>query len=159
METITDDGASHEISYRTRHRHVAAARGKAADAGSCADCGGPAEEWSQIHGTDGLSPAGYEPRCIPCHNRYDGKGRLGPRVVSDGPRFDPEGPQLVYMAIADEIAGQIDRGELQSGDRLLSEAALAEEFGAARMTVSRAIRELRERGLVHTVIGKGTYVS
>jgi len=26
------------------------------------------------------------------------------------------------------------------------------------MTVSRAVRELRERGLVRTVIGKGTYV-
>ncbi len=27
------------------------------------------------------------------------------------------------------------------------------------MTARRAVRELRERGLVHTVIGKGTYVN
>lgn len=79
--------------------------------------------------------------------------------MADGPRFDPDGPQLVYMAIADDIAGHIESGEMVSGDRLLSEAALAEEYGAARMTISRAIRELRSRGLVHTVIGKGTYVS
>jgi GntR family transcriptional regulator len=35
---------------------------------------------------------------------------------------------------------------------------MAEEYGVARMTVSRAVRELRERNLVITVIGKGSYV-
>ena len=75
-----------------------------------------------------------------------------------GPRFDPHGPGLVYMLIADDIAGQIDRGELVPGGRLPGEAALAEEYGAARMTIRRAIRELRERGLVTVVTGKGTYV-
>jgi DNA-binding GntR family transcriptional regulator len=62
------------------------------------------------------------------------------------------------MQIADDIAGQIERGELQPGARLPSEADLAEHYGAARMTTSRAVRELRDRGLVRTVIGKGTYV-
>ncbi len=76
----------------------------------------------------------------------------------DGPRFDPRGPELVYMQIADDIAGQIERGELAPGDRLPGEADLAAEYGAARMTVRRAIRELRERGLVRVVTGKGTYV-
>ena len=77
----------------------------------------------------------------------------------DGPRFDPRGPGLVYMLIADDIAAQIGHGELGPGARLPGEAALAAEYGAARMTVRRAIRELRERGLVIVVTGKGTYVA
>jgi len=76
----------------------------------------------------------------------------------DGPRFDPRGPHLVYMLIADDIAGQIERGELGGGQRLPGEADLAAYYGAARMTVRRASRELRERGLVKVISGKGTYV-
>jgi GntR family transcriptional regulator len=76
----------------------------------------------------------------------------------DGPRFDPRGPALVYMLIADDIAGQIERGELGPDARLPSENELTQIYGAARMTVRRAVRELRERGLVNVVSGKGTYV-
>jgi GntR family transcriptional regulator len=75
-----------------------------------------------------------------------------------GPRFDPRGADLVYMLIADDIAAAIGAGTYAAGQRLPSEAALAEEYGAARMTVRRAIRELRDRGLIRTVYGKGTYV-
>ena len=77
----------------------------------------------------------------------------------DGPRFDPRGPHLVYMLIADDIAAQISRGELVPGQRLPGEADLAAHYGAARMTIRRAIRELRERGLVKVLSGKGTYVT
>ncbi len=79
-------------------------------------------------------------------------------MAKDPPRFDPEGPGLVYMLIADDIAGQIERGELRPGQRLPGEADLAAHYGAARMTIRRAARELRERGLVIVVTGKGTYV-
>lgn len=82
-------------------------------------------------------------------------------VVADGEgrRFDPHGPDLVYMLVADDIAARIDRGELPPGARLPSEADLAMEFGVAKMTARRAVRELRERGLIRTVIGKGSYVT
>jgi DNA-binding GntR family transcriptional regulator len=73
-------------------------------------------------------------------------------------RFDPRGPELVYMQIADDIAGQIGRGELVSGQRLPSENDLAADYGVARMTVRRAARELTERGLIRVVTGKGTFV-
>ena len=76
----------------------------------------------------------------------------------DGKRFDPRGPELVYMGVADDIAGKISRGELVSGARLPGEADMAAEYGVAKMTARRAVRELRERGLVRTVVGKGTYV-
>lgn len=77
----------------------------------------------------------------------------------DGRRFDPKGPELVYMLVADAIAAKIASGELAPGARLPSELDLAAQYHVARMTVSRAIRELRARGLVRTVIGKGTFVT
>lgn len=76
----------------------------------------------------------------------------------DFPVIDPSGPQLVYMVVADHIAGQIASGKLKPGSRLPGELDMAATYGIARMTAARAVRELRERGLVHTVRGKGTYV-
>ena len=73
-------------------------------------------------------------------------------------RFDPRGPELVYVLVADDIDAQIARGELRPGDRLMGEAEMAAHYGIAKMTARRAVRELRERGLVRTVVGKGSYV-
>ena len=73
-------------------------------------------------------------------------------------RWDPSGPVLIYRAVADDIAGQIARGELVPGARLPSLDALAEHYGIARMTARRAVRELTERGLVTVIVGKGTFV-
>ncbi|MFD3533543.1 GntR family transcriptional regulator [Streptomyces sp. NPDC058664] len=74
------------------------------------------------------------------------------------PDFDPQGPQLVYVAVADHIAARITAGELSPGARLPAERDLAEEYGVAYLTVRRAARVLRERGLILTVHGKGTFV-
>jgi DNA-binding GntR family transcriptional regulator len=79
--------------------------------------------------------------------------------MTDGPVFDPRGPALVWAQISGDIAGQVQRGELAAGDRLPSEAALAEHYGAARGTVRRALADLRDRGLIVTVFGKGTFVA
>ena len=62
------------------------------------------------------------------------------------------------MLIADDIAGQIERGDLVADQRLPGEADLVSQYGAARMTIRRAVRELRERGLVKVISGKGTFV-
>jgi GntR family transcriptional regulator len=83
---------------------------------------------------------------------------LGVASVAGDKRFDLAGPELVYVMVADDIGAQIGSGELVSGARLPAETALAAEYGVARMTASRAVRKLRERGPVRTVIGKGTYV-
>ena len=74
------------------------------------------------------------------------------------PKIDPSGPELVYVVIADHLAGQIASGKIPVGGRLPGEIAMAAEYGVARMTISRAVRELRERGLIKTVVGKGSYV-
>ncbi|MFE4653607.1 GntR family transcriptional regulator [Streptomyces sp. NPDC056707] len=77
----------------------------------------------------------------------------------DMPVINPAGPQLVYVVVADHIAAQIADGRLPVGARLPGELAMAEMYGIARMTVARSVRELRERGLVVTVRGKGTFVA
>ncbi|WP_071654583.1 GntR family transcriptional regulator [Mangrovactinospora gilvigrisea] len=75
------------------------------------------------------------------------------------PAFDPQGPELVYVALADHIAARIAAGELHPGSRLPSERDLAAEYGVAYLTVRRAAVVLRERGLITTVHGKGTFVN
>ncbi|WP_250214613.1 GntR family transcriptional regulator [Acrocarpospora catenulata] len=64
----------------------------------------------------------------------------------------------VYVQIADVIAKRIANGDLKLGDRVPSEKDLMEEFGVAQMTARRVHRELRERELVHTVQGEGSFV-
>lgn len=99
-----------------------------------------------------------------CSTTCVSAGQRGHTVVGmvrddDMPVIDPAGPQLVYVVVADHIAAQIADGRLPVGARLPGELAMAELYGIARMTVARAVRELRERGLVVTVRGKGTFVA
>lgn len=56
--------------YRSRHTRVSRARGKASDQ-TCVDCGNPATDWSQRHGTMGNDPQDYSARCKKCHAAYD----------------------------------------------------------------------------------------
>jgi hypothetical protein len=59
-------------SYKARHERIYRARGCASQY-PCADCGQPAAEWSQVHGTTGNDPGHYVARCKPCHTTYDGQ--------------------------------------------------------------------------------------
>jgi DNA-binding GntR family transcriptional regulator len=81
--------------------------------------------------------------------------------VSDDPRdlIDHESGRPVYQQLADIVAAQIAAGTLVVDRPIPAEARLAEEYGVARLTARRAVRELRERGLVYTVQGKGTFVA
>lgn len=79
--------------------------------------------------------------------------------MQDPPEWETSGPRLVYMQVADWVAARIESGELQPGMKLPAERDLAAEIGVAYMTVRRAMRELRERGLVVSVVGRGTYVA
>ncbi|MDA2812007.1 winged helix-turn-helix domain-containing protein [Nocardiopsis sp. RSe5-2] len=74
-------------------------------------------------------------------------------------RLNLTGPQLAYVAVADHIAARIEAGELRPDMQLPPERELAEEYGVAYMTIRRANKELRERGLIVTVHGKGTFVA
>ncbi|MCH0540519.1 winged helix-turn-helix transcriptional regulator [Streptomyces sp. MUM 203J] len=75
-----------------------------------------------------------------------------------GWRPDPASRIYVYVQIADHIADLIRAGDLPVGARLSSEPDLAAQYGVGINTLRRAIRELRERGVVDTVPAKGTFV-
>ena len=67
-------------------------------------------------------------------------------------------PARKYRRILDELQGDILRGDYRTGDKLPSEADLIKRFGASRITVGRAVNELRNLGLVERRAGSGTYV-
>ncbi|PSM39298.1 GntR family transcriptional regulator [Streptomyces dioscori] len=64
----------------------------------------------------------------------------------------------MYLQVVHHIAEQIRTGRLAAGARLPAERDLAEQYGVAVNTVRRAVRELRDQGLVLTVPIKGTFV-
>jgi DNA-binding LacI/PurR family transcriptional regulator len=63
-----------------------------------------------------------------------------------------------YQQVCAALRGDIQSGRLGRGDRLPSEATLGRVFGASRITVGRAVRELQLAGLVERRAGSGTYV-
>ena len=79
--------------------------------------------------------------------------------MSDHPAIDPAAPKLVYLQVADHITGRIAAGELQPGARLPAERDMAAEYGVAYDTIRRATAVLRERGLIITIIGRGTFIA
>jgi len=72
------------------------------------------------------------------------------RVRRDG------GP--VYLALADALEAAIRSGELQAGEQLPPQRALARRLGVDFTTVTRAYGVARERGLVEGTTGRGTFV-
>jgi DNA-binding GntR family transcriptional regulator len=63
-----------------------------------------------------------------------------------------------YVRIADDLERQIRSGKIPAGGKLPGELELAEVYSVSAGTVRRAVRELRERGLVGTLPAKGTFV-
>jgi GntR family histidine utilization transcriptional repressor len=64
-----------------------------------------------------------------------------------------------YRVIKDHVRRQIARGRWTPGTRIPSENELVREFGAARMTVNRALRELASDGMLTRSQGRGTFVA
>lgn len=64
-----------------------------------------------------------------------------------------------WQQIHDHLRDGINSGRWREGDRLPSESELCAQFGVARMTVSRALRELAARQLVQRVQGAGSFVA
>ncbi|MFE5189188.1 GntR family transcriptional regulator [Streptomyces sp. NPDC056628] len=71
---------------------------------------------------------------------------------------DLDGPEPLYEQIASVLAARIADGSYPPRRRIPSEAAITEEFSVSRPTARAAVQLLVERGLVHTVRGKGSFV-
>lgn len=71
--------------------------------------------------------------------------------------MDPLGADFAYVQVANNIAVRIETGEITH--KLPSERSLAEEYGVAYQTVRHAMKVLRERGMIITRQGRGTFVA
>jgi GntR family transcriptional regulator len=67
--------------------------------------------------------------------------------------------ELAYVRVAADIESEIASGALQPGTRLRAERELAEHYGVAYGTMRRATKLLREKGLIVTIHGRGTFVA
>ncbi len=92
-------------------------------------------------------------------------GTINPAVVGPGltamKAWTPalqgrNGPR--YLAIADAIADDIVAGRLAPGDRLPPQRTLAEWLSLDFTTVARGYVEAGKRGLVESIVGRGTFV-
>jgi GntR family transcriptional regulator, arabinose operon transcriptional repressor len=66
--------------------------------------------------------------------------------------------QPKYRQILDQLTRDIVMGLYVPGQRFPSEAALVKRFGASRITVGHALRELQGNGFIDRVAGSGSYV-
>ncbi|MEU9579683.1 winged helix-turn-helix domain-containing protein [Streptomyces chilikensis] len=67
--------------------------------------------------------------------------------------------RYAYVRLADDIEAEIRSGRLPLGAALPGERAMITQHGVSIDTVRRALKVLRERGLVTTVPHKGTFVT
>jgi GntR family transcriptional regulator len=73
--------------------------------------------------------------------------------------IDREGPVPIYQQVASVLRARIEAGDIAPGRPVPSEASLMQEFEIARETARKAVRVLRDEGLVQIVQGRGAYVT
>jgi DNA-binding GntR family transcriptional regulator len=71
--------------------------------------------------------------------------------------IDPEAPDPVYLQLAKVLEDGIRSGRVRG--RLPGERSLAEEYGVSYGSVRHAMQLLRERGLIRTIHGRGTFAT
>lgn len=65
----------------------------------------------------------------------------------------------IYEQITNQIKDMIMRGEFRGGEALPSMRALAKDLHISVITTKRAYEELERSGFIHTVVGRGSFVS
>jgi len=73
--------------------------------------------------------------------------------------MDDTSGQSLRSRIAAHVISQIVQGVWKEGGRIPSESELTHVFGASRMTVHHALRDLTARGFLVRRSGAGTYVA
>jgi GntR family transcriptional regulator len=73
--------------------------------------------------------------------------------------LDAASPKPLYEQIKEFILHHIQEGTFKPHTRIPSERELAQRFGVNRLTVTKAIKELEQAGLVYVRIGKGTFIA
>jgi DNA-binding transcriptional regulator YhcF (GntR family) len=69
-----------------------------------------------------------------------------------------DGRRPIYLALIEALETAVREGELQPGDQLPPQRAVADQLGIDFTTVTRAYGAARARGLVEGAVGRGTFV-
>jgi len=80
-------------------------------------------------------------------------------MVRDQLSLRPEAPEPLYQQVKQFVIDGIRSGEWGDTKRLPSENLLVSQLNVSRMTVHRALRELKSEGVIVRVPGRGTFVS
>lgn len=72
--------------------------------------------------------------------------------------LDAASPIPLYQQIVEQVRRLTALGALRPGDRFLTVRELAAKARVNRNTAARAIQELEREGIVHTRVGRGTFV-
>ncbi|MBF8187300.1 winged helix-turn-helix transcriptional regulator [Nonomuraea sp. K274] len=64
----------------------------------------------------------------------------------------------MYVRVAEHLAARIESGDLRPGQKLPPERELATEYGVAYHTIRKAMQILRDRHMIASVHGRGTFV-
>jgi GntR family histidine utilization transcriptional repressor len=68
-------------------------------------------------------------------------------------------PAAPYARIKQHLKNELARGRWPPGAAMPSDAELVAQFGVSRMTVTRALNELRSEGLIERLQGVGTFAA
>jgi DNA-binding GntR family transcriptional regulator len=74
-----------------------------------------------------------------------------------GEQVRRKGRRNAYREVFEEIAGQIDSGQLKRGDQLPTYPEMEKRYGISHATATRVVRLLKERGYVEGST-RGTFV-
>ena len=85
-------------------------------------------------------------------------GNLGGSVRPTEAKVVKRAEMPLHRSIYQQLLKEIQNGTWRVGDRLPSEAALCDRFGASRITVAKAIGTLQRESLVRRRAGSGTFV-
>jgi Transcriptional regulators len=69
-----------------------------------------------------------------------------------------EYPVPLYYRVYKELKRRISEGEYRPGDRIPPEIELVKAFNVSRLTIRRALEELKSEGLITRHKGKGTFI-
>jgi DNA-binding LacI/PurR family transcriptional regulator len=84
----------------------------------------------------------------------EGIGTIEPGIEGGVERAQPK-----YLQIVESLRQSIESGRYRNGVRLPSETELVRRFGVSRMTVVKAMQQLRQAGLLTRRAGSGTYAT
>src|SRR5258708_9636008 len=74
-------------------------------------------------------------------------------------RVDPENPLPLYYQVYRSLIERIEDGEFSDGTPLPPERQLAEDYSVSRITITKALAELKREGRLKGQVGRGTFVT